>query len=488
MAVFEKYGFGNKIAYGMGNVGDTIAYQTFTFFIFVFYYAVVGLNTWWIMVAFIIWSIWNAVNDPLLGLVSDKTKAKMGRRKFWILIAVVPLSVIMVLLWTPPAIFGIPTFNNPFYIGHLLNWIYFLVIIVLFDFFYTMFSLNTTAAFPEMYMDQLDRNQASLIRRVLTIVGLIIAVILPTLIIGDTKSPTSLTIYPVMGIVVGILVAVNLGILLKWGLKERKEFQHDPEVNPGFVESLKITLKNKSFLILVLGNLGNWYVYGIIPTVVLLYGQWVLGVPAGLDILSMVLLLATFLSAAALMPIWKKIGDKIGNRNAMIWTFIAWGGGLIPIMFVTGPLVFDFTLFLMAYIPMLIIMMIVGFGISGSIYLMDLVISDVIDEDEVNTGVRREGAFYGVNALIIRLATILVMVSIALVFGGTGWADYTPYILDPTFYILGLKILMSVLPAIACFLAAICFWIFPLHGKKLDDIKEKLAELHAKKQKDIKSA
>ena len=56
-----------------------------------------------------------------------------------------------------------------------------------------------------------------------------------------------------------------------------------------------------------------------------------------------------------------------------------------------------------------------GIGLSGSLYLKDLIVSDIIDEDEVTTGVRREGAFYGVNAFIMRLAVIFVFLSIFLV-------------------------------------------------------------------------
>lgn len=477
MAVLPEYGKGNKIAYGMGNIADMIAYQSFTFYIFIFYYAVVGLSSIWIMGGFIIWSIWNAFNDPLLGLISDKTKVKMGRRKFWVLVATIPLCIIMFLLWTPPALFGVLTMRSggsvAFITGDIINWLYFLIIIMLFDTFYTMFSLSTTAAFPEMYMEQSDRNFASLVRRVLTIVGLIIAVLLPVIIIGNTKNPAALYgPYPIMGVIMAVLVGVNLVILIKWGLKERKEFQKDPEKNPSFLESLKVTLKNKAYLILVLGNLGNWFIFGLIPTIILLYGQWVLGI--GNDLVNQILLLVVFLAAAGFMPVWKKVGDRIGNRNALIASFILWGSSFLPIILMTGPV---------AYVPMIFIMMVVGFGLSGSIYLVDLVISDVIDEDEVKTGVRREGAFYGVNALIIRLATIFVMVAIATVFGGTGWDVYQPYSLDPTFYIIGLKMLMSVVPSIACFLAVLCFWAFPLHGARLDDVKKKLAELHAEKQK-----
>jgi len=334
-----------------------------------------------------------------------------------------------------------------------------------------MFSINMTSAFPEMYMEQLDRNQASLIRRILTIVGLIIAFTLPVIIIGNAKDPINFYNgnYLIAGIVLAAIVGATLIIVIKWGMKERPQFKKDPEKNPGFMESLKITLKNRNYQVLVAGNLCNWYIYGLIPTIILLFGQYVLLMTE--DIFSSILLLLAFLSAAAFMAFWKKKGDTIGNSKAMMFAFVVWGVSFIPFLFIP--------LGIIGYIICIPIMVVVGMGISGSILLMDLVISDVIDEDEVQTGIRREGAFYGVNALVIRLATILVFLTILIVFNGTGWEVFDP---RPGINVIwGLKILMSVVPAAAAFIGAYCFYKFPLKEEKLKEVKQKLDELHKKK-------
>jgi len=463
MAELEKYDLKNKLAFGVGNIGDMIAYQSFTLLIFVFYFAIVIKDAILITIGFIIWSLWNAFNDPLLGWLSDRTNKSMGRRKFWTIIALVPASIVMVLLFTPPLMFGVADV--------WINWIYFLIIICFFDFAYTMFSLNVTSAFPEMYIEQSDRNQASLIRRILTIVGLIIAFLLPVIIIGDTEALGSFWNgnYLIAGIILGVLVAVCLVVVIKWGLKERKEFSKDPVKNPGFFESLKITLKNRNFQVLVGGNLCNWYIYGLIPTIILLFGQHVLGFAE--DIYSSILLLLAFLAAAAFMPMWKKYGDKHGNQKALVVSFILWGIGFIPFLFLPPHQI--------SYFISIPIMIFIGLGISGSILLMDLLISDVIDDDEVKTGIRREGAFYGVNALVVRLATVLVMVSIMVIFAGNGWGAYTAR--PGTDVIMGLKILMSVFPAGAAFIGAYFFHKFPLKGQKLAEVKEKLEKIHKDK-------
>ena len=107
-----------------------------------------------------------------------------------------------------------------------------------------------------------------------------------------------------------------------------------------------------------------------------------------------------------------------------------------------------------------------GLGFSNNLYFRDLMSSDVIDEDETKTGVRREGAYYGINALIIRTATIFVMITIALVFSGTGWTDYNPTSNDPFQLRAGLMFLMSIPTAIACLIGGIVYnFFFPLPGR-----------------------
>ena len=449
------------IIFSFAQIADVSAYQTFTFLIFTFYFTIVKLPIAWVTAGFIIWSVWNSINDPLLGHFSDKTHTKWGRRKPWMVIATIPLALVMVLLFTPPMD------ASP---G--LKFTYFIIIICVFEFFYTMYSLNQVSLFPEVFMEAHDRFNANNIKQIASIVGLLFAFLLPGFIIPDFTLPIYASNYIVLGIIVGGIVIVSSVIFLKWSPKERVEFKNDFKQMPGFLESLKISLKNKNFMRYMPTEVASWFVFGMIPTIVPLYGKFVLKIPEDSFLLG-ILMGFSFVSAAAFMPFWTWVGKKLGPRKSWMISQGCWIISLIPFMFIEESVPIAIASFIF-----------MGCGMAGTLYFIDLVVSDIIDADEVETGVRREAAYYGINAFFCRTATIFVVLAINLVFDSVGWYLYDPSVVDDT-TIMGLRILMFVFPAIALLIGIFAISKYPLDGEKLKEMKRKLSEIHAIKRKKI---
>jgi len=456
----ESGTFKKGFFYSFAQISDVTAYQAFILLIFTFYFTVVQINIWLITLGYFIWTVWNAFNDPLIGYLSDRTHTKWGRRLPYIVVSFVPLALIMYFLFTPPLPVG--TINE---VG---NFYYFLVIILVFELFYTTFSLNQTSMFPEVFMSEQERTKVNNIRQIFSIIGLFFAFILPGLIISDFSDPASLREYQLFGIIAGIVVIEGALIFLFFGPKEKLEFQEDYKNAFGFFKTIKFCFKSKSFRWYIISETANWFVYGMLPTLVPLFAKYVLNEPDAFK--ASLLLGLTFISATLFITfLWRPVVRKIGNRKAWMISMTIWIISLFPLM-----LIGDFIL-------ALFIFFLLGIGLSGSLYIIDLIVADIVDEDEIATGIRREAGFYGVNAFVLRFSNILVILAISTVFSTVGWATFDPSV-DPSQVAFGLRALIFIFPAIALLIAILAIYKYPLHGGKLKEVKEKLEEIHEQKK------
>ena len=447
-----------KFLFGLSAFPDQLTYQAFTVLVFTYYFAVVGIPIFYMWIAFFAWGIWNALNDPMLGALSDRTKqkGKLGKRKFYLVISVFPLSLMMILLFTVPA--GI-------------EFIYFVVIIFLFEFVYTLFDVNVNAIFPEMFPNEEERASVNIFIKALTLIAVILASVVPTIIISPlvplTDSPAEIARIQSMYIIAGVVLALitillALPFILR-GIEEKEELDEHFEKRPPFFESLKITLSNKTFLKFTIGNTMIWYCFSVLLTVFPLYAVFVLGIEEESFLVGVILMIA-LLSSAIFIPVQAKIGGKIGMRNGMMLGLGIWIITLSPLLFLGKGDVLIAMIVFGAF----------GFGLAAALFYIDILHGDVIDQDALKHGVRRSASYYGINALIHRISTLLSISTIALVFTGTGWAGYDP---NPGVNVIfGLRLLMFVFPAIALTVSIICWKLYDLHGETLERMREELAK------------
>jgi GPH family glycoside/pentoside/hexuronide:cation symporter len=464
----EKLTFKKKFLFGLSAFPDQLTYQIFQFLIFTFYFTVVKIPLTLMIITYVLWGIWNAINDPMLGALSERTKhrEKWGKRKFYLLISIIPLCITVVLMFYVP-------FTSS---DKMLEFIYFLSTIVIFEFFYTMFDVNVNALFPEMFPNVKQRASTNLIIKALTVVGLILSSLIPMIFITDlvpetAAIPVAKSEYFIMAIVVAAFtLIISIPFLLK-GIVEKVEKAEDLEKRPSFFQSMKITLTNKTFVKFVVANTAVWYCFSILPMIIPIYAKYVIGgslFTGGGSLIVGISLMLAFIIAALVMPIHKKLGFKYGMRKAFMITLGIWICTLFPFLFITGE---EFQ------IAFILLIALQGFPLSGALFYVDILHADVIDEDAVKFGVKRSASFYGINAFIHRISIILVILTIGFMFGNIGWDKQFIPAIDPSLVVIGLKAIMVIFPSIALVIGLLAMKSYGLHGERLERIREELKKI-----------
>lgn len=451
------------ILYASGSLAVALSYQAFSTYIQFLYIDVLGLRAAWVGLVWSIYGIWNAVNDPLAGYWSDRTQTRWGRRIPWIAGLFIPLSITFFLLWIPP-----------------VGWqdapllVYFLLIVLLFDLLWTIVVMNWTALFPEMVPEEKQRATVSAYRQLFSLVGLMIGVALPPLLVGEGWQNRN-----GMALLLAGVTAVFFALSL-FGSKERPEFRRDEPLP--LRAALRATLTNRDFLFFLGVNLLIQYVFLALTSTVPFYAKYVLGIQGETVFLGVtldvglqnsLLLAAAFVVALPGMALWTLLARRWGAWRALRLACLAGAGGLLlffwPANFaqgVTATAVF-------------------GLPLAGLLMLTDLLVADVVDADELVTGARREGLYFGMNGFVIRFAFTIQGIITGTVLTLTGYVAPTAGVLNPlqpAAALAGLRWMIGGLPALALLLAFFLLRGYSLRGEKLARMQTAVAALHARKQ------
>lgn len=440
-----------KTAFSLAFLPAWLIQVVFVVWVFSFYFSAVGLSVRYIMLAYIIWAAWNAINDPLLGYISDRTNTRWGRRKPYVMLGLVPILIIMVIVWIVP-------FQESIFI-----FLYLLLILFAFDTFFTMIAVPLDCLFPELYTSEEDRAQVNIYRQIFSVIGILVGFLIPSIFIGDISVREG---YLISGFIITIIIAITFLISLKWGITEREEFKLDSQHEFGFFQGLKYTFKNRAFVLYTIMLVGFEYIQLLQATIMPQFSKFVLNEESTLA--SGILLGLNQIVALASMIIWSKVGIKLGSKKGYFIALCILFVSFIPLLFIS-----DFN-------SALIVIIISGIGFGGLLFFTTLLIADVIDEDELKTGVRREGSFFGLTNFFMRITSIFSILTISLVFTSAGWEEYTP---NPGVNVIfGLRLLMAVFPMIAAGVLGLCIILYPLSKNKVLEIKIEMANLHQEKR------
>jgi glycoside/pentoside/hexuronide:cation symporter, GPH family len=462
----KKLTLAEKLAYGAGDFGPAVNANIMIFFQMLFLTNVAGLPAAMAGSVLMVGKIWDAVNDPMVGVLSDKTESKRwGRRLPWILYGAIPFGVFFVLLWI------VPPFGNPGQSDSQWSLFWYYVIIGVFSqVFYTVVNLPYTALTPELTQDYNERTSLNSFRFAFSIGGSIISLLLAQVIFAQIEDRSQR--YLVLAAVCGVLMVVTLywcvyGVRRRALAFEASRQRDDTTAAIPVPQQLQIVFSNGPFLFVIAIYLCSWLALQLTASILPYFVINWMRIP---EKQVPIVLVGVQGTALLMLFVWSALSQRYGKKAVYFMGMGLWliaQAGLW--MLQPGQNGLMYLLAVMA-----------GMGVSTAYLVPWSMMPDVIELDELNTGQRREGIFYGFMVLLQKfgLAFGLFLVGIALQASGFKEALPGQSILpdQPDSALQAIRIVVAPLPAIALIIGVILTYFYPITQAKHAEILLKLSE------------
>ncbi|MEF8941604.1 MAG: MFS transporter [Desulfohalobiaceae bacterium] len=333
----------------------------------------------------------DAASDPLIGVISDRTRTRFGRRRPYIALGSLTLSLFLAALYVPP------------HLNQGLVTLWFAASILLLSLAWTVVDVPWESLGPEVTFSYDERTALFSFREGMTIAGTVVAAGTPLLIergLSLSESPADQRIK----FAVFAAVFIPLTLICCWmcalRIRERTgaHLEADAEERENFWSSWRETLTNRPFLVLLAAYAVAAIGANLPATLIIYYVEYVLG---GRQ--TEVFILLYVCSGIAFLPLWLWISRRVDKKRAWIAAMAINTGAFLGIFFLgQGDLVLYALLTAIS-----------GTGFGASLALPAAMQADVIDYDQLLHGQRREGRFIGVWS-VVRKGSSAVGLGLAL--------------------------------------------------------------------------
>jgi GPH family glycoside/pentoside/hexuronide:cation symporter len=366
--------------YAIGMFGTSIPINMLKTYAAIFYVDQLGLTTTQFALILTIYTFIDALDNPIYGFLSDRTRSRWGRRRPWLVIGTILLVLFFIGFFSPPA-------------GMAANVLfgYCMLFYILTGTLDSVINANYGALFPELFRGDTQRAATNALRQAFQLVAMIISIAL-------TPMVTSAIGYQMTSIIYGLLGGV---VILYMTFTSREVSVDENEPKPQLWDSIKSLLVNRKFWIA--GFTGAFYSAAMSLVLVSMpfYVKYTLAIPESQ---------ATFLFAAVLLiaigcvAVWARLVRK--------YTLIPiWRAALACLAVAFIPLYFASNL-----VTALFASALVGFGFAGVITTMDLIGAKIMDEDTRKHNLRREGIISSALGFMNRLNGLFTGAAFYLVF------------------------------------------------------------------------
>jgi glycoside/pentoside/hexuronide:cation symporter, GPH family len=462
----------DKIGYGIGNFSAGVAIQVVGAYMVFYCTAVLGIPGSFVGIAVSLSIVWDAITDPLMGYFSDITRSKtFGRRHLYLLIGGLGMAVTNLILW-----------NIGLDLSIQAKFIIILIDLLAIKSFMTIFITPYTALGAELSNDYDERTSIQGIKTIFFLLGLSFVSVVGMYIFfkptpefpAGQLNPEAYSNMGLVSSIVIVIFSIVCFIATKKYIPILNQTKFEQNEHIGIVNilaSFKEILKNKTFRFVALAYMFNNIASALLSNI-------------GLHVFTYTFLLtsqqiamiigAQFLVSMLSQPAWTVISRKLDKKPSfMIGLTICILGSLLFLLLVLFKDVVRGNI--LYFLPFA---MLVGFGTGGLFTLPLSMVADVIDLDELKTGKRSEGSYYGCLTLYYKLSQSITLFLVGFTLDFLKFNSDLPVQAESTVISLGL--ILAIGPVISFLLSFMSVYKYSLNKEKVESIQQQIAERNKK--------
>jgi len=454
--------FGIMASYGVGKFLAEFLTGAFGAVVYKYYETEIGLAAGYTAIATVIYSLWNAVNDPIIGYITNRRapfSRKLGRRFPWIILGLLLCGVMFVLIFAVPSEMRGNVKTSPFPV-----FLWMVLSICLFDGCYSLWEVNYQSVYPDKFRTHQERTQAAAISTSVGVLGVAAGFIIPPMFFhyGDIASYQTSAWVTAAVTIAGILLLIpgirETKAMIGRFQKQQEEVKAQTVPQVGFFSSMAKVLHHRDLLAFVL--LLFLYQSGCMcmTSSVHYVGDYILDVESsGTTLIFAGMLIGALVS----IPFWAMLSKRLRNNQKMLLiTSLVMAVFAFPMTFISTKL--GFTVFMGLW----------GIGFGGFWTFMGPAMADIIDSFVVTEKRRDDGIILGIRAFFMRFS----YASQAIVF----WLVHklTRFDVDPTTPSaqFGVSLHMAAIPAFFFLAGALVFYKMNRLDPQRIEMNKKLLE------------
>ena len=444
----DKLPLKTKLGFGVGDVGGNLYFTIIGFYLLNYLTNSFGIAAAAAGTVVMVGKIWDAITDPAVGYLSDRTRTRWGRRRPWMAIGAVLLFAFLVLMFT-----------NPGVTGDAQKFVYAVVIYCLLSTAYTLVNIPYGALTPELTSDFDERTSLNGYRMSFAVVGTFIGAgaTLPLVeVFGGSPGGWTITA-AIMGGVMALATYITVFTI--------KETLGAPVTeNVKLIKSYFEVIRQKPFVVIFTTYALHMTGIAVVQSTLLYYFQFIYNQPALFTFALMALLGAVLV----FIPLWVRVSKSIGKVRAYNIGMAMFGVAVILFFFLGPrlPVWYAFVTFAVA-----------GIGYATNYVMPWSLVPDVVEYDFAMNGKRREGIFYGMWTFFSKLgsafgAGLAGWVLGAMSFIEPGRVEFEP--VQPASAILGIRLLTGPIPALFFIGGIIALTFYPITKEVYAELMKKI--------------